>query len=300
MMKKIRRGNLTIPEARKYTVYNDGELAFCREVNELFQADFFPNQLEIYVIALVLEGQITISINGKTYEGHKNDLLICQPNSIIEKREHSPDFQGRFVFVSMDYVRRVLPFAENIWEVKLQFENHPLCHLQPEESATFCQYYELLCSKVQLPQPAQKKVIDTLALAFIYDMNVALSRTIQSRLRPFTSGESLFRRFMEMLDSSYPKQRSVTYYADRLNVTPKYLSFVCKQIFGERPSTIIDDYVMRDVDYLLRHTQKSIKEIACELEFPNLSFFGKYVKKHRGVSPKTYREQMVKFETVAR
>lgn len=68
---------------------------------------------------------------------------------------------------------------------------------------------------------------------------------------------------------------------------------MCKQISGERPSTLIDRYVVRDIDHLMKYTRKSIKEIACELDFPNLSFFGKYVKKHRGASPKAYREKML-------
>ena len=51
---------------------------------------------------------------------------------------------------------------------------------------------------------------------------------------------------------------------------------------------------MKDIGNLMKHTQKSIKEIACELGFPNLSFFGKYVRKHSGFPPKIYREQIVK------
>ena len=52
--------------------------------------------------------------------------------------------------------------------------------------------------------------------------------------------------------------------------------------------------MLRDIAYLMNHTQKSIKEIACELGFSNLSFFGKYVKKHFGMSPKAYREQALR------
>ena len=49
---------------------------------------------------------------------------------------------------------------------------------------------------------------------------------------------------------------------------------------------------MKDALYLLKKSDKSIKEIVNELDFPNLSFFGKYVKRHTGLSPKQYREQL--------
>jgi len=52
--------------------------------------------------------------------------------------------------------------------------------------------------------------------------------------------------------------------------------------------------VVKDISYMLRYTRKSVKEISCDLDFPNISFFGKYVKKHLGVSPKNYRERFVK------
>lgn len=70
--------------------------------------------------------------------------------------------------------------------------------------------------------------------------------------------------------------------------------YVCKDISGQPASDLIDQYVMKDVVYLLRKTEKSIKEITNELDFPNISFFGKYVKKHLGLSPRMYREKQEK------
>lgn len=131
-------------------------------------------------------------------------------------------------------------------------------------------------------------------LALIYDMQTVLGRVVRYNSRPFTSREILFKRFVDLIESTYPKPRTVSYYADHLNITPKYFSSVCKQVGRQNATEIIDQYVLKDVVYLMNHTQKSIKEIACELNFSNLSFFGKYVKKHLGVSPKMYREQVLR------
>lgn len=83
-------------------------------------------------------------------------------------------------------------------------------------------------------------------------------------------------------------------YADRLCITPKYLSAVCKATTGKTASDIINRYVVEDIRRLLKQPGKSIKEIANELDFPNLSFFGKYVKKHLGTSPTQYRNANMK------
>ncbi len=289
-MENLRKGNLTVPEAQKYAIYNDGELALSQDMHDALR--LLPVQLEVYAIFLVVEGKARIEINGKAYEISKEDLFICPPNNIVEHGLMSVDFKGYFIFVSSAYVQRIMPL-QNAWSFKDVFEKNPICSLLPKEVEVFLQYYDLLCSKVQDSNPAQKRVIDTLVLAFVYDMENSLNRVVRDKQRPLTSGESIYRRFIDLLESSYPKQRTVSYYADCLHVTPKYLSSVCKQVGNKRPSDIIDSYVLKDIDRLMKHTAKSIKEIACELEFPNLSFFGKYVRKHSGLSPKAYREQII-------
>lgn len=289
-MKNLRKVNLASPESQEFVLYNDGELAFSQDIHDI--SSQLPIQLEIYAIVLVVEGKGMVGINGKSYEIGKNDLFICQPNNILENGLMSIDFKGCSIFVSSAYVQRIMSL-QNAWEFKALFKKNPVCPLLPKEVTIFRQYYDLLCSKVQDSTPAQKRVIDTLVLAFVYDMQNYLNRFIQDKQRPLTSGESIYHRFIELLESSYPKQRAVSYYADCLHVTPKYLSSVCKQVGDQRPSDIIDNYVLKDINYLMKHTSKSIKEIACELEFPNLSFFGKYVRKRLGMSPKAYREQTI-------
>ncbi len=290
----LRKANLKDEEVQKRVTYNDGDLALIRHIHDI--NTLLPCQLEVFVIVLVLEGKASVCINGNRYEAHPNDLYIGTPNNIVENSLTSLDFQSLCICVSIEYIRRILPLADNSWDLKLLFEENPLCSLQPEEARTFCQYYDLLCAKSQQPSPTQKKVMDALMLASFYDMQGALSRVAQHMPRPFTAGETLFKRFIELLGSSYPKPRTVAYYADRLNVTPKYLSSVCRLSGKQCASSLIDQYVLKDIEYLMKHTQKSIKEIACELEFPNLSFFGKYVRKHFGLSPKAYREKVLREE----
>lgn len=286
-MKNIKKANLADPDTRECVIYNDGELALCRDIHELL-THMQPVQLEMYVAALVEEGVASVCVNGITYEARRGDLVIFQPDNIVEQGLISLNFKGSFIFISMDYAQRILPLSESMWNLKALFERSPLCRLNAEEASVFSQYYSLLCAKASRPCPV-KRVIDSLVLAFLYDMNHLLNQYVKAGPSPFSAGETLFRRFIGLLSASYPKPRRVSYYAGRLNVTPKYLSAVCKQVGGMRPSKIIDSYVLRDIDYLMRHTQMSIKEIAYELRFSNLSVFGKYVRKHRSVSPRSYR-----------
>lgn len=145
--------------------------------------------------------------------------------------------------------------------------------LNDEESQLFCQYYNLLNSKLTgTPHRHQKELINALLQAFIYEFQDAMEKYIQLKPIAFNSSNNLFNAFMELLISSYPKERSVSYYANRLFVTSKYLSAVCKENSGETASDLITCYVMKDIVCLLKSPDKSIKEIANELNFATLSF----------------------------
>ncbi len=106
------------------------------------------------------------------------------------------------------------------------------------------------------------------------------------------SAERLYQRFSTLLIESYPKPRDVKWYADALSVSPNYLARVVKQISGKSTLEWINDAVMTDVRTALIHTDDSIKEISVLLGFDNPAFFGKYIKKHSGLTPKHLREYL--------
>ena len=101
--------------------------------------------------------------------------------------------------------------------------------------------------------------------------------------------EVICNRFMELLYEHYREERNVTFYASKLCVTPKYLSAIVKEYSGKTPYKWIEETVMDEICRLLRQTGESVKTIAYDLNFSNVSFFGKFVKRHVGMSPVQYR-----------
>ena len=93
-----------------------------------------------------------------------------------------------------------------------------------------------------------------------------------------------------MLERHFRHERRVSWYAEQLCITPKYLSEVVKQVSKRTPNEWIESYVVLEIRVLLKNSTKNIKEITEELCFPNQSFLGKYFKEHVGVSPSEYRK----------
>lgn len=98
-----------------------------------------------------------------------------------------------------------------------------------------------------------------------------------------------FDRFMRLLEDNYKKEHSIKFYSNRMNLSPKYLSLMIKMVSGKLATEWIDEYVILEAKNLIKYSSMSIQEISYSLNFPNQSFFGKYFKRHTGLSPKAYR-----------
>ena len=101
--------------------------------------------------------------------------------------------------------------------------------------------------------------------------------------------KTLFHQFLNLLSHEQQKHRQVSYYAEKLHITPKYLSTVCRKVSDKSPVSWITDSVMEDSYQLLRSTELSVKEISNKLGFPNSSFFGQFFREHAGTTPIEYR-----------
>ena len=99
----------------------------------------------------------------------------------------------------------------------------------------------------------------------------------------------LFNRFMMLLEKDYKISRDVNYYAAQMNISSKYLTNIVSQVTGHTPKTIIDQYVILQLKMHLKRTTQSIKEMAWEFHFADVSFFCRYFKKHTGLTPQQIR-----------
>jgi YesN/AraC family two-component response regulator len=189
--------------------------------------------------------------------------------------------------------RSGIGYQRSIWDKAFYLGTNPMIHLSDTQITQFEEYYRLLSEKLKNPSSSyHSEIMQSILQAMMYEILSYLDSVVVSDNDRFVrQGEILFRRFVGLLAESKVKSRFVYYYADKLNVSTKYLSAVCKQVSGKTAGDIIDEFVMKDIIRMLKYSDKSIKEIALELDFPNISFFGKYVKAHLGVSPKAYRRQ---------
>lgn len=278
-------------EYNKQILFENGAIAIAENIQDFETKNII--RIDGILIVLGYQGMSNVDIGGQSYTIQANDLLICMPEVMIENREINKDFKFKAIFMSVDYAFNMIPISVRSWNFKMFFEHNPKIHLTDSEVAIFNCYFDLLKDKfADTSNPYRDHVINALVEALVYDFRNVFDNLLRIKPRPISSGENIFDKFIEELSNAYPKQRNVAYYANLLNITPKYLSVVCKKVSGRNASKIIDSYVIKDIERLLRNSRKSIKEISVELDFPNTSFFGRYVKKNFGYTPNELRRRL--------
>ena len=269
------------------TVYMDGDIAILDSLNEL-PNDHNSIKVGIFIIMACLEGKMSISINSKGYTVHANEFLFCMPNTVLNDCMVTPDFKGKILCLSPRVIQETMRM------------DSPIIHVDMEGVELFQAYSTVVALRIKAYRRVyRKEVMTSLIRTTLYEILSELSGYVNSLDGELLQQKDLlFKRFLELLTSCEVKPRSVAWYADKLYITPKYLSTVCKIVSGKTAFEWINEYVMTDIRHQLKYSSRSIKEISDYLGFPNISFFGKYVKSHTGFNPSDYRKQLHQEEKV--
>jgi hydroxymethylpyrimidine/phosphomethylpyrimidine kinase len=101
--------------------------------------------------------------------------------------------------------------------------------------------------------------------------------------------EELYNRFLDTLEHYYSRYADVAFYAEELNVSPRYLGQVTRNVCGRSPKTIIDDRITKEISTLLSSTNRPLKEVAQRFGFSSQAHLSRFFKKQKNVSPTEYR-----------
>jgi AraC-like DNA-binding protein len=250
-----------------------------------------PQRLNFILMALCRKGKATYSIDTREQAVLPGDLFFISERHIIDNFEASDDFDCLCIMLSTQFYHGFVQNVKNVSSLLLFSMNNPVVSLTTQEIQTYENFFMIIREKIaDENHHYRKEVVQALLLAMFYDMSGVIYRIEQSSAKKQSRSDVIFARFIALLQENFRQERRVGWYASQLEITPKYLSEVVKNVSKRTPNEWIDSYVVLEIRVLLKNSPKSIKEITEELNFPNQSFLGKYFKEHVGVSPSEYRK----------
>ncbi|MDO5762167.1 MAG: helix-turn-helix domain-containing protein, partial [Bacteroidales bacterium] len=196
-----------------------------------------------------------------------------------------------FIAINPDFLK----YAGNVKDI-IEHVNHlkenPVHTLSEDDINENIMIYREIKKKLSLTDYPFKEVVAKSYIQIMlcnYFHRYANSNERTSEKQPHSRREELFVKFIKMVKEHYLTDRAITFYADKLCVSPKYLSSIVHQVSGKYATEWINQYVILEAKSMLRMEAVAIKDVSNHLNFANQSFFAKFFKQHTGYTPKEYK-----------
>lgn len=277
-----------------------------------------PQVLTYGAILICRKGKARLNVNYKDWELYEGAVITLFPNDVVELKVDgdckSPQTEnGDCRSPETENGDCKSPQTANSFQAEILKYNPSLLReasLQLEQTV----YSSLREDRCRQDTPVVTNIINGMfsLLKVYFDQSecTCISQLVLCQLKAFFIGfheylqrnpqyrpdevksyrvRELFNRFMMLLERDYKISRDVNYYAEQMNISSKYLTNIVSQVTGHTPKTIIDQYVILQLKMHLKRTTQSIKEMAWEFHFADVSFFCRYFKKHTGLTPQQIR-----------
>lgn len=259
------------------------------ELGNHVNKQLFPVKLMFPLVMICRQGEVNLQMNLENIRLEKNEVLIMVPGTIGEDVSVSKDCRMAIMAIP----EKAFPFLMKM-EHSLKFREHfsrPMkFHYSDGEMNHIILIYRMMRSIINMGSPYCKEILMNYMEAVAY-FTITKLEAISNEDVKKQRGDMLFHQFMDEVRRNYTTNRQLSFYADKLCITTKYLSRIVKQHSGRQPSEWIRDYVILEAKALLRQNELSVQQISDILNFPNPSFFGKYFKAVVGCSPRQYQLQ---------
>lgn len=246
-----------------------------------------PYRLQEGRIAIITNGRARVLINLIEYIFRPNYISLIAPGSIIQIIETSQDFDAHMMAIEQNF----LPVSgkEEFFAHFLQRKKNLLLPLTTTEQVQIENFITVMWDVLQEPV-FRKEVIQHLLAGLLYNIEYIAKNKGQSESIPLTHQNDIFQRFISLVNTYSKTERNVSFYADKLCLTPRYLNTVIRQASQQTVMDWINQSIILEAKVLLKHSNRLVYQISDELNFPNPSFFSKFFKRMTGMTPQEYQK----------
>lgn len=258
----------------------------------------YPVRFDGYIFFFLKEGHFQVDHNLNTFDVRSGSIMMTVPGNIVKvssyKPEHIADAELYFLLISKEFMSGIHLDINRVYQESLRLWNYPCIRLSEDDISLLVEYFTLSRNILHSRMKDKKNVLGALVTSFAHVILELWTREISHSRKaenPSTVRiNQLLERFIALVTEYHNTERGVAFYADKLCLSPKYLSKLIKQASGRSAPAWIDSFVILEAKNLLKYSDKSVKQIVYDLHFPNQSVFYKFFKAHTGMTPSAYRK----------
>lgn len=258
----------------------------------------YPFRFDGYIIIFCISGRIQLEVNLDAFQVGSNSLVLNVPGNIIRVSGVETDERNlHFIVVAMSksFMSGVRFDFNRLFNESMALFDNPCITLDRSERRLCREYLDLasvlLTSDIQNKKEAIGALISSISYVLGSIWTGKLTAAERKPHAPSAKAKNVYDQFLRLVTDYHTSERNMKFYADRLCLTPKYLSKLVKTVSGRSAPDWIDAFVILEAKNLLKYSELSIKQIVAKLNFPNQSVFYKFFKSHTGKTPSQYRNE---------
>ena len=267
------------------------------KVDFLYSDDFYGmNSKELShtcLHLLCMSGEGSFVFNEHCYHITKNDLVVIPyPDRVSNLAAHT-DMQVEWFAADYKFLQNLLPSNNYSIGGSISLNQDPVIKLTDEQARHLLNDFHRIRERMG-DQHLQfyRELMGSLCLTMMYDIFEAHAQRDASEAHSDRTAY-IVKQLMALLATGISStERDVSYYAERLNVSPKYLSATIKRVTGHSVTSYIDRHTIPILKDYLGDERLSLTQIADQMNFASLSYFSRYCTKHLGKSPSEYRQSL--------
>ena len=257
-----------------------------------------PVRLDAYLVVFCIKGRVRLSVNMKEFTMEEDQIALMIPGYIGQVVDVDEAMKEAIHYVMVGVSRRYLSGLHldlnRIFAEGTTLLDNPCVRLSDEEKEIAQRYLELGKIVLESEVPNKRECLGSLISSLFYlsegvftkRMDLARRETVLRSNR----ADDVFNKFLRLLADYHTRERSVSFYADKLCLSPKYFSKLIKAASGRSAPDWIDTYVILEAKNYLKYSDMSIKQIVYQLHFADQPTFTKYFKAHTGLTPAQFRK----------
>ena len=259
----------------------------------------YPCRFHGYMAFFCIKGEFEVEINLKKFTIRKDFMFIYTPGNIVRVTNIDPQEKESVHFVvvaiSEDLMSSTRFDFSKLYNESLRLLESPCVVINENERELCRKYFDLIQEVSKMRMPNMRESVAALISSIFYLMGAMWTDRLTAAKK--NGGEEVSTRskivledFLLLVRDYHTKERSLSFYADKLYLTPKYLSKLIKSVSGKSAHEWIDSFVILEAKNLLKYSDMSIKSIVYELNFPNQTTFYRFFKTKTGMTPSEYRK----------
>lgn len=248
----------------------------------------YPHQDDYYIIGMVEKGSGSGIIDFKECNFSQGDVFLIQPGQ-VHRSIGSNDVEGWILFTDSSFVGDA---EKNIFDNFLLFASSVKVGIQRMNELK--QIASILADRIGRASDKQSKTTARRLTETFVSIVETVQETGLQHIRSSRRQIEIVLAFRHLLTEHLAVNRSPSYYASHLNISPAYLNEVVKEVTGMNASSYIRNETVLQAKRLLVHTTLAVKEISDRLGIDDYAYFSRLFTQAAGVSPSVFRERNLK------